>query len=125
MRAALALFRDSTPRAAGIVVSGDMAELGDESAAAALAIGQARSCDVAGRAVDRLRAVRAARRGRGAFRRDAGLRRDLLAENVEEALPHWARPILPGDVVLVKGSRAMAMERLVEALAAYPRRRVA
>jgi UDP-N-acetylmuramyl pentapeptide synthase len=33
--------------------------------------------------------------------------------------------ILPGDVVLVKGSRALGMERIVEAMQTYPQRRIA
>ncbi len=51
--------------------------------------------------------------------------RSIPCETVEDALPFLGQAILPGDVVLVKGSRAMAMERVIEALRTYPQRRTA
>ncbi|HYW79519.1 MAG TPA: hypothetical protein VE890_08075, partial [Thermoguttaceae bacterium] len=51
--------------------------------------------------------------------------RAIPCQNVDEAMPLLGQAILPGDVVLIKGSRMMEMERLVAALETYPRRRSA
>jgi len=42
----------------------------------------------------------------------------MACQHAEELLSHWEGELLPGDVVLIKGSRAMAMERLVQAFQA-------
>src|SRR5208283_3294453 len=49
--------------------------------------------------------------------------RAIACPTPDDTLPYLGQTILPGDVVLVKGTRALAMERVVEALHHYPRRR--
>ena len=51
--------------------------------------------------------------------------RAISCETIDEAIPYLGQAMLPGDVVLIKGSRMMAMERLLEALKQYPQRRSA
>ena len=114
MRAALELLREFDAPGRRIVVSGDMGELGDESAALHWELGK-QVVDVgAGRPVDRLRSV--LRDTSSAARVPRGCRASArdCCENVDEALPYLGQAILPGDVVLVKGSRMMAMERVVD-----------
>jgi UDP-N-acetylmuramoyl-tripeptide--D-alanyl-D-alanine ligase len=117
MRAALELLRDFDAPGRRIVICGDMRELGEASgrlhthlgdqivtlcgADAVLACGEY-AHDVVGGA------------------RTAGMpqSRALVAENFDQLRQQCELLLQPGDVVLVKGSRAMAMERLVEALVA-------
>jgi UDP-N-acetylmuramyl pentapeptide synthase len=42
----------------------------------------------------------------------------VACRTTHDALPVLGYQVAPGDVLLVKGSRAMAMEQLVDALAA-------
>jgi UDP-N-acetylmuramoyl-tripeptide--D-alanyl-D-alanine ligase len=59
--------------------------------------------------------------------RAAGMNRSraIACSSVNEALPILGQAMLPGDVVLIKGSRMMAMERILETLKHYPQRRIA
>ncbi len=124
MLAALDLLRDFDTRGRRIVVLGDMQELGDEAATMHRQLG--------GQAVSRCGADLLIACGDYAGyvvagAREAGLpaSRSLVCRQPEETLPHLGQAILPGDVVLVKGSRALGMERIVEAMQAYPQRRTA
>ncbi|NQT15233.1 MAG: UDP-N-acetylmuramoyl-tripeptide--D-alanyl-D-alanine ligase [Planctomycetes bacterium] len=115
MRAALDLLRDFEAHGRRIFVAGDMGQLGEESVVLHRRLGQEvvthsgadlliacgdHSGDVVGGA------------------RAAGMPWDssVACDRPEEAVPHLTQTILPGDVVLVKGSRKMGMERVVEAI---------
>lgn len=114
VQAACELLRDWSPAGKRILVLGDMAELGDESAAWHEIIGR----KVAETNIHRLAVIGrfAADVTRGAHRQ--GMAAHQLAECgdfdvLTAVLDCWAES---GDVVLVKGSRSMQMERVIERL---------
>jgi UDP-N-acetylmuramoyl-tripeptide--D-alanyl-D-alanine ligase len=124
MRAALELLRDFDVPGRRIVICGDMAELGERSIALhwqmgkdIVQIGGAELVIACGRFA---RHVTAGARSTGLMRARA-----VPCDTVEEAMPFVGQAVLPGDIVLVKGSRVMAMERLIEAMKQYPQRRSA
>ena len=124
MLAALELLRDFDTRGRRIVVVGDMQELGDEAAAMHRQLGE----QVVTRCgADLLIACGQYAPYVVAGGRAAGIpaNRSLVCRTAEEAMPHLGQAILPGDVVLVKGSRALGMERIVQAMQTYPQRRTA
>lgn len=115
MRAALELLRESETAGQRVFVCGDMAELGEAVAELHRSLGRdvVSTCGpdllvACGRHADDV--VDAARA--------AGMPADRtrICQTPEEALPQLRAALVPGDVVLVKGSRRMALERLVEAL---------
>jgi UDP-N-acetylmuramoyl-tripeptide--D-alanyl-D-alanine ligase len=124
MEAALALLRDFDAPGQRIVVTGDMGELGKKSASLHKTLGK-QVVEIAGAkwliaCGEFARQVVEGARAAGMPRiRTIGCRSAL------EALPYLDQAMMPGDVVLVKGSRMMGMECLVEALGHCPKRRIA
>jgi len=124
MHAALELLRDFDTSGRRIIVCGDMAELGDEATRHHFRLG-GEVVNVGG--ADLLVACGRFARTVVDGARAAGMPRSrtIPCETPTEALPYLGQAILPGDVVLVKGSRSMNMERVIEAFRCYPRRRSA
>jgi UDP-N-acetylmuramoyl-tripeptide--D-alanyl-D-alanine ligase len=117
MVAALATLRDlaAAQRGRAVAALGDMLELGPDSAAMHRAVGE----EVAKTGV-RLYAAfgpRSKDAAEGAVA--AGLAADAVfhTEDVAVLASHLRARLAPGDVLLVKGSRGMQLERLVDALA--------
>jgi UDP-N-acetylmuramoyl-tripeptide--D-alanyl-D-alanine ligase len=98
-----------------IAVLGEMLELGDEQQAGHERVG----AEAAG-VVDRLVVVGAGAAGIAKGARAAGLPANQIAEvtDREEALDYLLARLAPGDVVLVKASRGIALDVLVNELAA-------
>jgi UDP-N-acetylmuramoyl-tripeptide--D-alanyl-D-alanine ligase len=117
MRAALELLRDFDAPGRRIVVCGDMRELGEAAPRLHRHLGD-QVVTLCGadllvacgeHAQDVVQAAQA-----------AGMpwSRAVAVASPDEALAHVEHELEPGDVLLVKGSRAMAMERIVQALEA-------
>jgi len=112
MLAALQTLRDLPVQGRRIAVLGDMAELGSQSAAAHIEIGR----HAAELAVNCLVTVgtRAGETARSA--RSAGLENVREFEDVLAAARAVKEMVRPGDLVLLKASRAAGLERVGEAL---------
>jgi UDP-N-acetylmuramoyl-tripeptide--D-alanyl-D-alanine ligase len=114
MRAALETLAQLADEGHRIAVLGDMLELGEHETEAHQGVGA-----IAGRNVDRLFLLGPLMTGfaaEGAMQ--AGMDRDAIkgCESHDELLELLGRSLRAGDAVLVKGSRGMAMERIVNAL---------
>ncbi|MEA3560263.1 MAG: UDP-N-acetylmuramoyl-tripeptide--D-alanyl-D-alanine ligase [Candidatus Omnitrophota bacterium] len=95
-----------------ILVSGDMLELGPESKNAHLRIGK----KVAGSGINILVTVGGSAKEMSQAAGKYGMKKDAVfdCDSVDDAKCCLERLARPGDVVLVKGSRAVGMERVVE-----------
>ncbi len=117
MRAALELLRNFDAPGRRIVVCGDMRELGETSGQLHRKLGDQVvtlcGADLLVACGDHAHEVVAGARAAGMPQGQA-----LACQQPEEFLSRWEGSLLPGDVVLIKGSRAMAMERLVQAFQA-------
>ncbi len=115
MRAALELLRNFESPGRRIVVCGDMRELGEASHEFHRRLGD-EVVTLCG--ADLLVACGQHAQEVAAGARLAGMSptRVMACRSPEETIPLLRQTIAPGDVVLVKGSRALAMERLVSAL---------
>lgn len=112
MGAALETLRQFPCRGRRIAVLGDMAELGAASLPAHEEIG--RKAAVGN--IDFLFAVGNSSQAMAAAARNAGLRDVLELRDPDRAGPAVTEIVRPGDVVLVKASRAAKLERVVEFL---------
>jgi UDP-N-acetylmuramoyl-tripeptide--D-alanyl-D-alanine ligase len=114
VRAALDTLGSSAGAMRRVVVLGDMLELGPISEAEHREMGRAVAASGTAEFVGLGRwsrtAVEAAR--------EAGLGESHHAETFEDTVAHLLKRLAPGDAVLVKGSRGMRMERVVDALLA-------
>jgi UDP-N-acetylmuramoyl-tripeptide--D-alanyl-D-alanine ligase len=109
VHAALAVLRDVRGRR--VAVLGDMLELGSLSVGAHEAVG----VDVA-KSADALVAVGELAATIAAAAERNGLREVQRAADGGEALVRLRQLLRPGDTVLVKGSRALALDKLADAL---------
>ena len=124
MRAALELLHDFDAAGRRIVICGDMAELGPQSIVLHWQMGKD-IVQIGGAELWSSPARKFAARHVTAGARATGLERarTVPCDTVDEAMRYVGQAVLPGDIVLVKGSRVMAMERIVEAMKQLPQRR--
>jgi UDP-N-acetylmuramoyl-tripeptide--D-alanyl-D-alanine ligase len=123
-RAALELLREDDAAGRRIVVLGDMRELGAKTSALHRRAGD-EVVTVAGAHALVACGGHATEVADGARRAGMPGSEVTAFETPDEALPHVLRLVRPGDAVLVKGSRAMQMERVVRALATAGNHRAA
>ncbi len=95
-----------------MIAAGEMLELGERAAAMHRECGQ----EIARLGIDLLIGVRGLARELVEGAREAGLEAVLFLETPEEAGRWLAEHVQPGDVILIKGSRAVGMERALETL---------
>ena len=114
MRTALETLRELPCKGRRVAVLGDMAELGAHSEAAHAEVGRRAAESGVGQllAVGKMASVMA-QNARG-----AGLSRVMEFADVETATDALKKLLKPGDLILLKASRATRLERIAEALRA-------
>jgi len=124
MERAIELLREAAPRGRRILAAGDMLELGPYAGRAHTRVGAlaaAAGIDLFVAVGPLMEKAAAAARGETAGTPRAGSPRAAAPEvrhfgDAAEAAGWLAGAIRPGDLILVKGSRGMRMERIVQAL---------
>ncbi len=114
VKAALEVLFELKPKGRRVAVLADMLELGDYAPALHRQVGE----QLPASGVDLLVTVGEAAKGFAEGAKEAGFPAEAIVElpDVEAALEVVPAKLQPGDLVLVKGSHAMGLERLVEAL---------
>jgi UDP-N-acetylmuramoyl-tripeptide--D-alanyl-D-alanine ligase len=110
--ASLQVLQELPCKGRRVAVLGDMAELGAHSESAHAEIGRA----AAELGVGQLFAVGQMASATANAAREAGLNRVIEISEVEAAVPAVKSFLKPGDLVLLKASRVMRLERIAEAL---------
>ena len=112
--AALAVLNTAVNARRRVVVLGDMLELGDIAERAHRDVGRA----VAASGARELIAMGQEARAAVEAAREAGLLESHHTTTFEDTVALLLKRLAPGDAILVKGSRGMRMERVVDALIA-------
>lgn len=112
MEKALEALAAASPRGRRVLVSGDMLELGSYEGPAHARLGRR----VAEAGIDLFVAVGPLHRKAAGAAASSGAAEVRHFEDSEAAAAFVASAMRPGDLVLVKGSRGMKMERVVQAL---------
>jgi UDP-N-acetylmuramoyl-tripeptide--D-alanyl-D-alanine ligase len=112
MERAIESLKCATPRGRRVLVSGDMLELGAYGARAHARLG----AQVAKAGIDLFVAVGPLSRRAADAARAAGGRDVTHVPDSEAAAAFVSSVVRPGDLIVVKGSRGMKMERVVQAL---------
>src|SRR5947208_14333593 len=113
MKAALRTLVELDAEGRRIAVLGEMGELGAESERGHREVGEA----AAALRIDELIAVGEAGAGIARAAHDAGLENSVAVNSADEAAERLGKNAAPGDLILVKGSRAARMERVLEEFA--------
>lgn len=113
MRAALAVLRDFNSNGRRVVICGDMLELGDQAERYHRELGR-QLVELCGADLAIACGEHAATTVQAARRAGMPASQAVACRTVEEIYEWLARYLAPDDVVLVKGSRGMRMERVVE-----------
>jgi UDP-N-acetylmuramoyl-tripeptide--D-alanyl-D-alanine ligase len=118
MLAALQTLQDMPCKGRRVAVLGDMAELGAHSEAAHIEVGKR----TAQAGVGQLFAIGSMAPVMAQAARDAGLNRVFEFQDADAAASAVKSFVKPGDVVLIKASRAARLERVTEVLRADGRK---
>ena len=113
MKAALRTLIELDADGRRIAVLGEMGELGDESERGHREVGEA----AAALGIDELIAVGAIGQAMARAARKAGLEKSIAVDSTDEAAERLADHAAAGDLILIKGSRAARMERVLDAFA--------